>query len=94
LAQQGENPDNLSSLTICTDRPVYCSSVRAGIFDQTGRLLQNATHEIKIWNPKGTKGDFYQQSSDDIWESCCKVIKVNLFELYVHVLVSSFNLKI
>lgn len=54
---------------------VGTASVRAGIFDQTGRLIKSSAHELKIWSPKGPSGNYYEQSSDNIWESCCKVIK-------------------
>lgn len=52
---------------------VGTGSVRAALVNNSGKILKVSTCPIKIWNPKP---DFYEQSSDDIWSSCCKVIKV------------------
>ena len=52
---------------------VGTGSVRAGLFDQTGRRIAVANREIQIWNPQV---DFYEQSSADIWGACCDVVKV------------------
>lgn len=52
---------------------VGTSSVRGGLVDKVGNILKTHVEEITTWNPKPT---FYQQSSDQIWEACCKVIKV------------------
>ncbi len=51
---------------------VGTGSARAGIFDETGRMLAMETHNIKMWKPKT---DFVEQSSQDIWQACCISIK-------------------
>lgn len=51
---------------------VGTGSVRAALVNQTGKILRVETKSISTWNPKP---DFYQQSSDDIWNSCCTVVK-------------------
>lgn len=53
---------------------VGTGSVRAALVDDAGRILKKSTNDIKTWNPEA---DFYQQSSEDIWQSCCKVIRVS-----------------
>ncbi|MHC4663164.1 MAG: FGGY-family carbohydrate kinase [Planctomycetota bacterium] len=51
---------------------VGTGSARAGIFDGTGRLHAEASHEIEIWRPEP---DFVEQSSEDIWRACCKSVR-------------------
>ncbi|MEX0720758.1 MAG: FGGY-family carbohydrate kinase [Balneolaceae bacterium] len=51
---------------------VGTGSVRAGIFDEHGTMMASATNPIKIWHPKP---DFAEQSSEDIWQACCKCVK-------------------
>ncbi len=46
---------------------VGTSSTRAGVFDETGKLLAAARHPIAIWHEAG---DIVEQSSSDIWEAC------------------------
>jgi len=52
---------------------VGTGSVRAALVDGTGRILKKSTNAIQTWNPEE---NFYQQSSEDIWRSCCKVVRV------------------
>lgn len=52
---------------------VGTGSVRAALVDGTGRILKKSTNAIQTWNPEE---NFYQQSSEDIWCSCCKVVRV------------------
>lgn len=52
---------------------VGTGSVRAALVDVGGRILKKSTNAIKTWNPEI---DFYQQSSEDIWRCCCKVVRV------------------
>ena len=52
---------------------VGTSSARAALFTSKGEVVVTATQSINIWEPET---DFYEQSSDQIWEACCKVIKV------------------
>lgn len=56
---------------------VGTGSARAGIFDGTGRMLGQASHEIRLWRPEP---DFAEQSSDDIWAACCAAVKEALAE--------------
>ncbi|XP_050535244.1 FGGY carbohydrate kinase domain-containing protein [Daktulosphaira vitifoliae] len=51
---------------------VGTGSVRAALVDRIGRIIQKSTCDILTWNPEP---NYYQQSSDNIWQSCCKVIK-------------------
>jgi len=66
---------------------VGTGSVRAALVDGKGRILKKSTNAIQTWNPEE---NFYQQSSEDIWCSCCKVVRVrnekklSLFNLSLH----------
>ena len=51
---------------------VGTGSARAGFFDLAGRLLGQASREIRIWRPQP---DFVEQSSDDIWQACCSAVR-------------------
>jgi FGGY-family pentulose kinase len=51
---------------------VGTGSARAGIFDGSGKMLATASRDITIWKPEA---DFVEQSSDNIWESCCAAVK-------------------
>lgn len=59
------------------ERPLYLgidvgtASVRAGLFDATGRCLGSGSHAIRIARPSE---DFVEQSSDDIWRSIGRAI--------------------
>lgn len=53
---------------------VGTGSVRAALVDGAGRILKKSTNPIRTWNPET---DFYQQSSEDIWRCCCKVVRVS-----------------
>lgn len=46
---------------------VGTGSARAGIFTSEGRMLGQAVRPIRMWK----KGDFVEQSTDDIWGSVC-----------------------
>lgn len=56
---------------------VGTATVRAGVFDGTGRMVGIATHTIETWRPET---DFVEQSSDDIWQTCCKSVRVAVGE--------------
>jgi FGGY-family pentulose kinase len=56
---------------------VGTGSVRAGLFSIDGKLISSSSHPIKMWKPKP---NFVEQSSEDIWQSCCKSIKAVLEE--------------
>jgi len=65
----------MSSFYVGVD--VGTGSARAGIFDGTGRMLGQASREIRLWRPEP---DFAEQSSDDIWAACCAAVKEALAE--------------
>ncbi|MCG2587808.1 FGGY-family carbohydrate kinase [Rhodohalobacter sulfatireducens] len=56
---------------------VGTGSARAGIFNQQGKLISQASHDIQIWKPKT---DFVQQSSENIWEAICHSVKQAMAE--------------
>ncbi|XP_023220769.1 FGGY carbohydrate kinase domain-containing protein-like [Centruroides sculpturatus] len=51
---------------------VGTQSVRAGLVNENGVMINSASKPIKTWNPLP---DHYEQSSDEIWSSCCDVVK-------------------
>lgn len=70
---------------------VGSGSVRAALVDQTGHVLATAVRELQTWKPKV---DFYEQSSDDVWNCCVFVIKVCVSRVilkYVTVSGKTFN---
>jgi FGGY-family pentulose kinase len=69
----------MSSVYVGID--VGTGSARAGIFDETGRMLGQASREIRLWRPEP---DFAEQSSDDIWAACCAAVKKALAEAGVN----------
>jgi len=56
---------------------VGTGSVRAGVFDRTGRRLGSANEPIRMWKPQE---DFVEQSSDDIWASAGRAVRAALKE--------------
>jgi ribulose kinase len=61
---------NSDSLFIGVDVGSY--SVRAGLFNASGKLLNSATIKISVSSPAP---DYYEQSSDEIWSAVCQTIK-------------------
>jgi len=57
---------------------VGTSSVRAALVTSTGHLVCSASAAITIWEPEPT---FYEQSSADIWQACCTVVRVRKSEI-------------
>lgn len=53
---------------------VGTGSVRGCLVNKNGHILKTCVKEIKTYNPQP---DFYQQSSEEIWDACCFVVKVN-----------------
>jgi D-ribulokinase len=51
---------------------VGTSSARAGVFDQSGRLLATARHPITVWHDAG---HVVEQSSSEIWAACVAAIR-------------------
>lgn len=58
---------------------VGTASVRAALVTREGLLESTAEEPISIWEPQS---DHYVQSSAEIWEKCCTVIKVQLTLTY------------
>ena len=54
---------------------VGTSSVRAALVTSGGHLVCSASCAITIWEPEPK---FYEQSSSDIWQACCTVVRVSL----------------
>lgn len=54
---------------------VGSGSVRAALVDDRGHVLKASVKEIQTCKPKV---DYYEQSSQDIWECCVFVIKVRV----------------
>lgn len=55
---------------------VGSGSVRAALVDEKGHVRSTSVKESLLWKPKV---DFYEQSSNDIWNSCEYVIKVRKY---------------
>ncbi len=51
---------------------VGTGSVRAGVFDATGRMRAAVMREIQIWRPQA---DFVEQSSEDIWRAVSGAVR-------------------
>jgi ribulose kinase len=51
---------------------VGTGSARVGVVDAKGRIHGTASSPIRMWKPQA---DFVEQSSDDIWEKCCTVVR-------------------
>jgi D-ribulokinase len=56
---------------------VGTSSTRAGVFDETGKLLAIARHPIRTWHEAG---DIVEQSSADIWNACTASVRAAMAE--------------
>ncbi|GJQ84026.1 hypothetical protein Trydic_g10491 [Trypoxylus dichotomus] len=51
---------------------VGTGSARAGLISSKGKVVNICVKDIKTWNPQT---DFYQQSSEDIWNACAYCIQ-------------------
>jgi len=58
---------------------VGTSSVRAALVTSAGHLLCSASSAITIWE---TEPNFYEQSSADIWQACCTVVRVRCSKFF------------
>jgi D-ribulokinase len=56
---------------------VGTSSTRAGVFDETGKLLAIARRPIRTWHEAG---DIVEQSSSDIWAACAAAVRAAMAE--------------
>lgn len=52
---------------------VGTGSARAALVCENGKVVKVAERKIKTWNPKP---DYYEQSSDDVWNACVECVKV------------------
>ena len=52
---------------------VGTSSVRAALVTDKGQVMSTATQHLRILEPEP---DCFEQSSENIWDGCCKVIEV------------------
>ena len=68
-----KEPFILQNMVYFVGVDVGTGSVRAGLFDEKGQMINICTQSIKMWNPSP---NFFEQSSTDIWNSCCYVVKV------------------
>jgi len=59
---------------------VGTNSVRAALVTSTGHVIGSASSAITIWEPEP---NFYEQSSAEIWQACCTVVRVR--SKFVHV---------
>jgi D-ribulokinase len=51
---------------------VGTTSARAGVFDETGKLLGVDKHPLRLWYEPG---DIVEQSSEDIWAACAATVR-------------------
>ncbi|XP_046965108.1 FGGY carbohydrate kinase domain-containing protein [Vanessa cardui] len=51
---------------------VGSGSVRAALVDKSGHIIKTAVKNLQTWKPKA---DYYEQSSNNVWECCEYVIK-------------------
>src|SRR5665213_1949813 len=56
---------------------VGTSSARAGVFDESGKLLATARHPIAVWHEAG---NVVEQSSSDIWTACVASVRAAMAE--------------
>src|SRR5712671_92253 len=56
---------------------VGTSSARAGVFDETGKLLATARHPITVWHEAGS---VVEQSSSEIWAACVASVRAAMAE--------------
>jgi FGGY-family pentulose kinase len=56
---------------------VGTGSARAGVFDLNGRKLGSAVRAIRMWGPRP---GYAEQSSDDIWQAVCAVVRAAVAE--------------
>ncbi|XP_017843809.2 FGGY carbohydrate kinase domain-containing protein [Drosophila busckii] len=62
----------MSNETYFVGVDVGTGSARAALVAADGRVEQQAVQEIKTWTPEP---HYYEQSTDDIWQAICKVVK-------------------
>lgn len=55
---------------------VGTGSTRAALVTDNGRIVSTHVQNIQTWNPQQ---DFYEQSSENIWNACVTCIKVSTY---------------
>lgn len=68
---------------------VGTGSTRAALVTESGIVLKTAVKPIITWNPNT---DHYEQSSDNIWESCKFVVKVTILLLLILLISFKFTI--
>lgn len=63
----------MSQLNYFVGVDVGTGSARAALVSENGNITCVAERKIQTWNPQS---DLYEQSSDDIWNSCIYCVKV------------------
>lgn len=62
---------------------VGTGSARAALVSDKGKILKVSVKDICTWN---TQKDYYEQSSENIWNSCIACVKVNhIYEVYFEI---------
>lgn len=69
----GDGDLEMSSGPFFVGVDVGTGSARAALVACDGRVLEQAVQTIQTWNPEP---GYYNQSSDNIWQSICQVVKV------------------
>lgn len=69
----GDGDLEMSSGPFFVGVDVGTGSARAALVASDGRVLEQAVQTIQTWNPEP---GYYNQSSDNIWQSICQVVKV------------------
>lgn len=59
---------------------VGSGSARAALVDCKGHVIKASVKELQTWKPKV---DYYEQSSNDVWDCCVFVIKVRVKDIHM-----------
>ncbi|BFZ64359.1 hypothetical protein YB2330_005502 [Saitoella coloradoensis] len=54
---------------------VGTSSARACIVDEAGELISEKSAPIKTWHSRRDNVDYYEQSTENIWQACCANVR-------------------
>lgn len=82
---------NMSEEAYFVGVDVGSGSVRAALVDHEGHVVKSSVREIKTWKPIA---DYYEQSSNNIWESCIFVVKVKFTFTYFFNIYSFYKFQI
>lgn len=61
---------------------VGTGSVRAALVTEHGKIISTSTENTKTWN---IRPDFFEQSTEDIWNAVVKCVKVMTLIVYLPV---------